>query len=84
MNPERNDPHEALQKAGVEDFRRYVDTCLANGNYTSQGAIWTQWKMLLCLYQDETGREVELPIRREMHGVSAIFDHTDARSAFHC
>lgn len=74
MYPERK-PLEVLQNAGVEDFRRYIDYCLTNGNYTSQGAIWTRWKFLLCLYQDETGREVEMLVRREMHGVSATINH---------
>ncbi|KAL9083196.1 MAG: hypothetical protein Q9159_005918 [Coniocarpon cinnabarinum] len=58
-----------FQDARLEDFRRYFQYRLSTGNFAKQSGVWTEWKNMLCLFQDETGQQVDLQIRIEMHGL---------------
>ena len=50
------DASRVFQNAKLEDFRRYFQSRLSSGNFEKQSGVWTEWKNILCLFQDETGQ----------------------------
>jgi hypothetical protein len=65
---------ERLSTCEAEHFRLYFDWRLESSAITKLSSIWTEWKFLRLLYQQEIGRKIDQVVGTEISDVGIPWD----------